>query len=278
MKKFFIQLLLALVISHYGFAQDKECAPLFSVIQLSDPQFGFANGSKDYIAEAAQMEQAVAIVNRLKPDMVIVTGDMINTVGKPGELAEFTRIVGTIDKSIPVWFIPGNHDIPKIEKREDMRDYLDTYGYDRFSFEHKGCAFIGINTNVIKDGALELEEEQFEWLEKQLADAAGAQFRFVFMHCPPFVKNLDEKETYSNLSKEQRERYMRLFERYGVKAVFAGHLHNNSEAEVYGVKVVTAGPVSKPLGTGFSGMNLITIRPCGYTTRFLAPGDFPETL
>lgn len=50
-------------------------------VQLSDPQFGFANDDKDSAQEAANAELAVATVNRLKPAFVVVTGDLVNKTG-----------------------------------------------------------------------------------------------------------------------------------------------------------------------------------------------------
>lgn len=276
MKRNLVRLLLAaLLIPHSGCAQESRSAEPLCIIQLSDPQFGFAAASRDCLAEIARMEQAVAIVNRLRPDAVIVTGDMVNSPKKRSELEEFTRIVRTIDPSIPVRFIPGNHDTPKLTSLDQMRDYLDTYGYDRFTFEQGGCLLIGINTNIIKDSVPQLEREQYEWLEEQLARASDARFKFVFSHCPPFARNIEERESYSNWSHEQRERYMRLLERYGVDALFAGHLHNHSEAQAYGVRVITTGSISKPLGDGFSGIRVIAIHADHYRADFRALDDFP---
>lgn len=48
----------------------------------------------------------------------------------------------------PVFHIPGNHDIPKYGA-EALAQYLDEFGYDRFSFSYNGSAFIGLNSNAM---------------------------------------------------------------------------------------------------------------------------------
>lgn len=40
---------------------------------------------------------------------------------------------------------------------------------------------------------------------------------------------------------------MRLFQKYGVNAIFAGHLHNNAYGKVGNMEMITIGPVGKVL-------------------------------
>ena len=131
-----------------------------------------------------------------------------------------------------------------------------------------GCAFIGIDTNCIKDDAPEAEEAQFAWLTRQLENARDARFTFVFLHCPLVRESVDEPEDYFNFSKEQRHRYLDLFRKYGVDAVFAGHTHCNYTTEISGIRFYTANPTGNPLKHGTPGLNLIKVRPDSFEVKF----------
>jgi hypothetical protein len=86
----------------------------FFFIQLSDPQFGMFAEDKNFVQETANYELAVATVNRLRPAFVVVTGDLINKPGDKDQIAEYLRITGKIDKSIPVYNLAGNHDVGNV--------------------------------------------------------------------------------------------------------------------------------------------------------------------
>jgi 3',5'-cyclic AMP phosphodiesterase CpdA len=83
----------------------------FFFIQLSDPQLGMFTDNRDFAQDAANFEFSVAAVNRLKPAFVVITGDLVNKPGDAAQIAEYRRIVGKIDRSIPVYNIAGNHDV-----------------------------------------------------------------------------------------------------------------------------------------------------------------------
>jgi 3',5'-cyclic AMP phosphodiesterase CpdA len=263
---------------HTG-ATDVVVEEPFFFIQMSDPQLGFANYNKDFDYETRNMERAIAVVNRLRPDFVVITGDLVNSYNNTAQLDEFARLLTLFSASIPVYLIPGNHDIKKLETGDELSPYIKRYGYDRFSFEHKGARFIGIDSNPIKESFAPLRSAQDSWLEGELSATSANAPIFVFTHHPPFIHSIKESDTYSTFSRADREKYMALFAKYGVNAVFAGHVHNHSSGEAKGVEVITAGPITKPLGTeGFSGMNLVKIWPGGFSSEFIALDKFPASV
>ena len=263
--------LLAVFVSH-GIAADS--APFF-FLQLSDPQFGFMDNNKSISAETEAMNKAVTAINQLKPPFVVITGDFVNNSKSKEQIAAYKSMIAQIDSSVKVYMIPGNHDIGKVS-RASIDNYKKNYGETHFSFRYGDCAFIGIDSNIIKEEDKEREEVQFKWLEQELQKMKDARFKFVFTHCSVFLKRMDEPVNYSNFSLPMREKYVRLFQKYGVNAIFAGHLHNNAYGKVGNMEMITIGPVGKVLGTGYQGMNLVKVYPDRFISEFIALNQFPK--
>ena len=263
--------LLAVFVSH-GIAADS--APFF-FLQLSDPQFGFIDNNKSISAETEAMNKAVTAINQLKPPFVVITGDFVNNSKSKEQIAAYKSMIAQIDSSVKVYMIPGNHDIGKVS-RASIDNYKKNYGETYFSFRYGDCAFIGIDSNIIKEEDKEREEVQFKWLEQELQKTKDARFKFVFTHCSVFLKRMDEPVNYSNFSLPMREKYVRLFQKYGVNAIFAGHLHNNAYGKVGNMEMITIGPVGKVLGTGYQGMNLVKVYPDRFISEFIALNQLPK--
>lgn len=263
--------LLAVFVSH-GIAADS--APFF-FLQLSDPQFGFIDNNKSISAETEAMNKAVTAINQLKPPFVVITGDFVNNSKSKEQIAAYKSMIAQIDSSVKVYMIPGNHDIGKVS-RSSIDNYKKNYGETHFSFRYGDCAFIGIDSNIIKEEDKEREEVQFKWLEQELQKTKDARFKFVFTHCSVFLKRMDEPVNYSNFSLPMREKYVHLFQKYGVNAIFAGHLHNNAYGKVGNMEMITIGPVGKVLGTGYQGMNLVKVYPDRFISEFIALNQFPK--
>jgi len=263
--------LLAVFVSH-GIAADS--APFF-FLQLSDPQFGFMDNNKSISAETEAMNKAVTAINQLKPPFVVITGDFVNNSKSKEQIAAYKSMIAQIDSSVKVYMIPGNHDIGKVS-RVSIDNYKKNYGEPHFSFRYGDCAFIGIDSNIIKEEDKEREEVQFKWLEQELQKTKDARFKFVFTHCSVFLKRMDEPVNYSNFSFPMREKYVCLFQKYGVNAIFAGHLHNNAYGKVGNMEMITIGPVGKVLGTGYQGMNLVKVYPDRFISEFIALNQFPK--
>lgn len=259
--KFLFKITLLLSMSFFSACAGKTC-----FIQISDPQIGF---QEDGIIESTiLLEKTVEVINKISPDFVVVTGDMVNTPGDSLQLTTYFRCLSKVAADIPVYHIPGNHDI-KGSSEASRLAYIDRFGYERFSFREKGHAYIGINTCPIKSGDHKAENEQFEWLEKELYKARHSCHKIIFTHCPIAVQDIDEDDGYMNFPKVLREKYMNLFKKYNVSLVLSGHLHNNATCADEGLELITSGPCGKPLGTGKSGMTIVNIDPDCIRHEFL---------
>ena len=242
----------------------------FTFVQMSDPQIGFMDRSAGYIQSDTLMQKAVTAVNALDPACVIVTGDLVNDSYNVAQDSIYRVRIAEV--KAPVYVIPGNHDIQGFDV-EKHRHYVDWRGYDRFSFKDRKCAFIGFDTNSIKDGAADFEAAQLEWLKGELAAAKGSKYIFVFVHCPVIKESIDEKEDSENFPMARRKEYVDLFKQYGVAAVFSGHTHRDLSCEYDGIRFYTAGPVGAALGQSKPGYHVIRVTADGFTVEYVpTPG------
>jgi 3',5'-cyclic AMP phosphodiesterase CpdA len=269
----FLVFLLSVTVS----AQNDRSAPFF-FIQITDPQFGFLDENKSFEKETVLYQKAVYEVNKLNPDFVVITGDLVNDGTDSLQWAEFIRITANIKPSVPVYYSPGNHDIGQIPTKQSISDYFEKFGNDRFSFKHKKSWFIGFNSSVIKADTPEMEEEQFVWLKKELKTAKKAKHIILFCHHPLFIKDPDEPETYSNIGIEKRKKYLELFADKNVTALFAGHYHDNAYGRYKSLSLITSGAVGRPLGKAPSGLRIVVVSKSGVASAYYSLDNIPETV
>jgi 3',5'-cyclic AMP phosphodiesterase CpdA len=258
-------------------ASGQAARPFF--VQLADPQFGAVTGNGDFSQETANYEFAVANINRLKPQFVVICGDLINKEGDPAQLAEFKRITARIDPSIAVYTVAGNHDVGNNPTQALVADYRRNIGPDYYSFRQGEIYGLVLNSSVISapEQVQAIANEQEAWLREELtkARASGAKHVVVFQHHSWFLEKPDEPAQYFNIPLEQRQRYLKLLKDSGVRYVFAGHYHRNALGRDGDLEMVTNGPVSRPLGTDPTGMRLVTVFENRLEHRYFTLGEIP---
>ena len=125
-----------------SFAQKKT--PFF--VQISDPQLCFISSSNDFTAEKELMGRITEKVNKLKPDFVVFSGDMVHWTDNAASLDGFKQMCSEFDKDIPLYFVPGNHDVTNDATKENVEAFVARYGHDRFVHKEKGYTVIGYNS------------------------------------------------------------------------------------------------------------------------------------
>jgi predicted MPP superfamily phosphohydrolase len=231
----------------------------FSFVHISDPHLGFVR------AADARFAQQVSQINAMKPDFVVLTGDL--TYGLTD------RHMAVIDSAlkrfqVPVKLIPGNHDV---RDAESLALYRRKYGDDYYLFTHNGCDFIFLDTAILdldspwyfgKDERFRQEvNRQWAWLEKTLADSRQAQPRHIFLllHIPPFVNTQDERGLFTCLSRLCREPLLALADKYGVKVILAGHIHRTIEVQAGRCAIYTVGGTYWPIDNRGYGCRVLTV-------------------
>ncbi len=241
----------------------KKINPPFFFFQMSDPQFGMFTANQDMAQETELFERVIAQINRLSPAFVLNTGDLINEPRDERQIAEALRIAQKINKDIPLYSVPGNHDIGDTPNEESLSWYRKRVGKDWYSFNIGGWHFIGLNSCIIhQDQNVEQEaKKQWEWLKYDLEQTytLGCNRIIIFMHHPLFLRDPNEMDDYFNIPQQLRQKYLSLFKHFEVKVVFAGHLHQNSLATDQQLEMVTTAPVGMPLGQDPSGFRIVKV-------------------
>jgi 3',5'-cyclic AMP phosphodiesterase CpdA len=249
-------------------------------IQMSDPQFGMYSKNQNFTHETANFDFAIATANRLQPAFVVVTGDLINEASNDAQAAEYKRISSKLDSRIRLYSVPGNHDVENEPTAETLARYRKRNGPDYYSFRSGDIAGIVLNSNLEK-GTKNVPEEAAKmerWFRDELvkAKSGGAKQVIVFQHIPFFLKDANEPDDYFNIPPDVRARYLKLMHEFGVKHVFAGHYHRNSEGRDGDLEMVTTGPVGMPLENAKSGLRIVKVTPDSVTNQYYDFGILPE--
>jgi 3',5'-cyclic AMP phosphodiesterase CpdA len=257
----------------------------FSFVHMADPQLFWGADSLE------RWEGAIAVMNRLRPDFVVVGGDLTNAHGDLAkrDAAEAERMASAyldaakeLDPAVALRNVAGNHDVGNTPAPESYAWYEERFGKPWYSFAHKGVLFVVLETNVLKhpERLPGMAEKQLAWLEGSLRGARGERYRhrIVFMHHPFCMKTIDEKECYENLSVMTRVRLLTIFEEHGVDAIFSGHFHGNRTLEVGGIECVITTAVAKSLRGGPPGFRIVKVTPGGVEHSFHSWDDAPERL
>ena len=223
--------------------------------------------------DARQYERAVALIDRLRPDLVIVGGDMIDDPNRDDQTDAFLSLTARLDPAIPMRYAPGNHDIAPdtvVPTDESVSRYREVFGPDFSTVSAGPVTFLVLDTVVIDhpERAPKAWAEQEAFIAAFLDEPPRTPIVAVGHH-PLFLSDPDEPDTYWNLPRERRRPLYDRLRRAGVRLALAGHWHRNNVAVHDGFEMVTSGPVGYPLGDDPSGLRLVELYPDRITHSYL---------
>ena len=240
------------------------------VVQIADAQLGFMGSERakseenpelanDLSYEVEYLKKAIEVVNELKPDAVVFTGDQVHRAKNEDQWITFLQTIATIDPAVKQLHIPGNHDyIIKKNKIVDTSDYEKHFAEDRFIFTKNGVKLVGINSNLIKyDDSLETAQK--EWIAKAVAKDKADEITLLFSHHPFFLNEIGEEDGYFQIQQAKRQEYFDLFVEKGVDALYAGHLHNCAGGNAYDIPVTTTTSIAYQIGESQPSIRIITV-------------------
>lgn len=166
--------------------------------------FVFIHASDTHVSERSldRMQKFRSIVDSVKPDLVLITGDLVRDALRVPE-TEATRLYELFLKEIhkinfPVWCAPGNHEIFGIERHLSLvstqhplygkKMYRHYLGPDYYSFNYNGVHFICLNSLEFEDLWYygRIDSVQLEWLKKDVATVSPQTPIVTFQHVPFF--------------------------------------------------------------------------------------------
>jgi 3',5'-cyclic AMP phosphodiesterase CpdA len=251
----------------------------FFFVQMSDPQFGFYTENKSFDIETAHFEKAIQKANHLHPAFVIVTGDLVHKTADAAQISEYKRIAKELDADIPLYNVPGNHDVGNEPSPQDVDVYNAAFGPDYYTFRCGNMLGIVLNSNYLKspEKAMDKAKAQEEWLIRTLDSAANKSYKnkVVFMHHPLFIEKPEEGDGYFNIPTATRKKYLDLLKANGIKYIFAGHLHRNFLGRSDSLEITTTGPVGKPLGKDSSGLRIVQVNGGAISSRYYVLDSVP---
>lgn len=129
---------------------------------------------------------AIPKLNLLQPEFVMSVGDLISGYTENEEVIdrewdEFDGFIKELD--MPFFYVPGNHDYINEVMAKKWKERL---GKDYYHFVYKDVLFLCLNTEELTRGAGRgsIEDEQYAYIEKTLAENPEAKWTMIFMHQP----------------------------------------------------------------------------------------------
>jgi calcineurin-like phosphoesterase family protein len=115
-------------------------------------------------------------VNQLRPDVLFLLGDNV-VDGKEEDWQTLDQYLSQL--KCPYHFVPGNHDLQGIG--EPLESWMEKVGYLHKAVIINDYKFILLNTTPFK-GKYRLDEEEIDFLKKELVDFQNYQQVFLMFH------------------------------------------------------------------------------------------------
>lgn len=189
----------------------------FSIVQISDIHIGA-------MSMQAELAEIVAIVNNLQPDLVAITGDLVD--GDAAELAGELAPLAKLKARHGVFFVTGNHEyysdaeqwIPEIEQ-------------------------LGIT--VLNNSRTEIRRGEDTFILAGVTDYNAG--RFGKQYAPDYAKALGGiAKTSQVILLAHQPRAVKEAAQYGVDLVLSGHMHGG---QIWPFNYLT--PLQQPYSKGF---------------------------
>jgi 3',5'-cyclic-AMP phosphodiesterase len=217
----------------------KPNAP-FRFASLSDSR-GKTNGVNVEI-----LSKIIQKVVDAKPNLMIFEGDLIGgSVDEPKGILEYDqwkKVVQPFWQSVPIYPGVGSHEMTvgshKITDRPNgdlifAQEFTlpengpDPYKKIVYSFDYGNCHFISLNSSDSFNQDFDnyrFNQIQLDWLKKDLA-ATKQLHKFVYFHDPAYPSGTHIGTSLDKYP-DDRDKFLKLCDQYGVEILFCGHEHN----------------------------------------------------
>jgi len=174
----------------------------------------------DIVTQNEYFRGNIERANASAADFTVIVGDLI--CGRTDDAALIAKEWDAYDKmcrnfKMPYISVIGNHDV---WNPLSQQIYRRRYGLEYFSWNHKGCHFIALDSEIPGQQG-RITGEQLQWLKEDLAEATSARRIFVFLHAPLWTWPPDANQKDNAWNRDVHP----LLAAAGVDTVFAGHTH-----------------------------------------------------
>lgn len=174
----------------------------FKIVHISDVHYGRTTDKKD-------LNNMVKEVNLLKPDIVVLTGDLIDRDTKLDDAlkGEISEALSSINANVGKYAISGNHDSnfsewESIINDSGFKNLNDTYELI-YNDGYTPILLAGLSSNL--NNQVDITERYNKILEYSNNENIKELYKILLIHEPDYINNID----YSNFN-----------------LILAGHSHN----------------------------------------------------
>ena len=266
----------------------------FFFVQAADTQFGLIERyikklpePLGWTEEIQLAEEFVDKCNKMqpKPRFVTICGDLIDeqpaNERRRQQVVDFKKVFKSLDRSIPLVCVCGNHDVGDEPTEESIKEYRRDFGDDYFHFVSGGVLFIVINSQFYKHRANveAYAREHDNWLERMLAKCRQFKYSILLEHIPWFLNSPNEEDEYFNINREIRLKWLKKFKDAGVDKILCGHYHRNSGGWFdETLELVVTSAVGGVLGNDKSGARIVKLLEKGIKHQYFALEELPEKI
>lgn len=244
-------------------AADAEAKPLIKVGLMTDLHYADKPPTKTrfYREALAKLDEAVEVMNREKPALVVELGDFIDQADSVDREIEWLRTMEShfARLSMPRYYVLGNHCVGTLTKQEFAANTKASGGFE--SFEAGGVTFVILDSCFRSDGTpysrknfdwkdANVPKDELSWLDSQLSKASGPVI--VLAH-----QRLDADKAHAV---QNAAEVRSLLEKSGkVLAVFQGHSHKNDYQQIAGIHYTTLVAMVEGSGVENNGYTMLEV-------------------
>jgi 3',5'-cyclic AMP phosphodiesterase CpdA len=213
-----------------------------TVAQISDTHLGERHSPR----AAECLREAVTMINARHPDAVIISGDIGESID---EREQAKTILKGLD--VPVYYIPGNHDI---KDTNGLALYRRQFGPDYYSFRVKNAEVLALDSQLLGNysqfetkspqpmapGLEEESQKMLKWLAAQPKPARG-EVVIAVQHISLFRDNgFPDGKPYWVVDGPYAQHEVELLHGLGVKHLLTGHWHTGRVFNQDGITIHVA--------------------------------------
>jgi len=247
----------------------------FSFIHITDLHVGDPRGFSESIWKTIglkSIKRCIHEINLLKPDFVIISGDLVYGQLYPFEYSKEYKICYEMIQmfDVPTYLCPGNHDGYRRPREDGLKFWTEYFGPHYYSFNYGNYHFQAINSYDLPASRRlciffiplnwggSIQDEQFQWIENDLVENKG-DLNFMFIHHNPLWET--KQDSLVGRSYKNREQLLSLIEQNNVDMVLAGHVHFDNVTIVNDTIFITTTTPESSIDTedGYWGYRLINI-------------------